>query len=100
MTKGKDKPRAEVSTREVSSFERGSRVPAHEDRYADDDGDAETTRLLGAGTRGSGTAGEHNTAGNWVGMEDFKGLPWWKTPSVRCPSGLHVPVSVGFHCTT
>lgn len=93
MTKSKDKLSAEVSTREISrSSGSGPAQHDHEEPpYTDDDdgGDTETTRLLGVvdDTHGSGSGGEGEHDGvndDWVGMEDFKGLPWWKTPSVCC----------------
>ena len=55
----------------------GSAVPA-----------TETTRLLGGERdetewRASGAGAGGLRKDSWVGAEDFAGLPWWKTPSVR-----------------
>lgn len=43
----------------------------------------EASRLLDAGVQ-AGEDQNENTGNKptWSGLEDFEGLPWWKTPSV------------------
>ena len=52
-----------------------------------DDSDTEVNEgssLLGAGTQSDyDEAARAPRKGSWNGFEDFEGLPWWKTPSVR-----------------
>jgi len=50
----------------------------------------EVTPLLGdreGSPSGDGSEGGEGgeTAIEWEGANDFIGVPWWKTPSVRCP---------------
>jgi hypothetical protein len=54
------------------------------------DSDNEDAPLLGASWNSNGSAndaGNNNTEEEWAGDVDFRGLPWWKRPSVR-PYGL------------
>ncbi|KAF7561773.1 hypothetical protein G7046_g2371 [Stylonectria norvegica] len=51
-----------------------------------DDSATETSQLLGPDATRTVKA-----KGNWDGFEDFKGLPWWRTPSVYwllCPFAI------------
>jgi hypothetical protein len=43
----------------------------------------ERTGLLGNGDTSAPDAGQNGTKDNWVGFQEFEGLPWYKTPSVR-----------------
>lgn len=48
----------------------------------------EETSLLDAGARNQGGPDNNNGTGKpgWEGYDDFMGLPWWKTPTVRSES--------------
>lgn len=61
-----------------------STTPDDEERLTAPD---ESTSLLAAGTASSYAGSEHDVQpadkDSWDGYEEFKGLPWYKRPSVR-----------------
>lgn len=46
--------------------------------------DNEATPLLDNGRESLGEEPAENGTHHWEGADDFRGLPWWKTPTVRC----------------
>ena len=74
-----------------------SQDPSEPGRRHDDapnDADNEATPLLDNGHGASGDVPTGSTEHEWEGMADFKGLRWWKTPSVRC--SLYNPLLIIF----
>lgn len=69
-----------------------STTPDDEERLVAPD---ESTSLLAAGTASSYAGSEHEVQpadkDSWDGYEEFRGLPWYKRPSVRSPAGWHEP---------
>jgi hypothetical protein len=61
----------------------------HSDSTRESDGelhgaDNEATPLLDNGHDSPGENPAENGALPWEGADDFRGLKWWRTPSVRC----------------
>jgi hypothetical protein len=59
--------------------------PTAEVSTVDESVATETTRLLGAGSVASSESNSSVPStgdGAWNGLDDFRGLPWWRTPSV------------------
>lgn len=60
------------------------------------DSDNEDAPLLASSRHNNGGANGHgndNEEEEWAGDADFRGLPWWKRPSVRATSPLHSDIT-------